>query len=253
VDRQALFETWAPPGAAWSAWAKPVLFAHLPRPLPQVEAPPAPDLAGLPPGGAGDALVVELPGVRSVFLGVQLARLGYRPVPLFNGCPPPLPEGPPGAREAAVDVESILAALARAAPDLAAVLLPAAAPPAFLLDADRRRPPPGLGSSYFDNRSYFYSTDVPGAATLVAHGVRRVIVVTAGGEKLQADLLDVLREWEAGDLRTARYRLDRPGRPEELLVGSPRPLVRLWRWLTVTAGLIRRSDGGYGGFVSHGG
>ncbi len=29
MTREELYEIWAPPGATWSAWAKPALFATL--------------------------------------------------------------------------------------------------------------------------------------------------------------------------------------------------------------------------------
>src|SRR5947209_15400589 len=117
MDRMELFETWAPRSSPWSAWAKPVLFAHLPRPLPLAQVVPAYDLSEVPPVRDRWAIVVEMSGVESVAIGLALARVGYRPVPVFNACPPPLsPPADPSAPArpvsfALVDVESILVAL----------------------------------------------------------------------------------------------------------------------------------------------
>jgi hypothetical protein len=109
MTREELFDAWAPTGGPWSDWAKPVLFAHWPRPLPAVaDAPPA-DISWVPPSAERVALVIDLPGAASVQVGLALAAVGYRPVPLFNACPPPV-EGEPGV--AVVVVEPILAALA---------------------------------------------------------------------------------------------------------------------------------------------
>src|ERR1051325_4848910 len=87
MTREECFAIWAPSGVVWSQWAKPVLFVGL-EPLPDR---PDPDLVdwtvpGLErvPAPRDEAIVVDLPGVDAVRAGVALARLGYRPVPLFN-------------------------------------------------------------------------------------------------------------------------------------------------------------------------
>src|ERR1700733_4404881 len=90
MDRRGIFEIWAPPHGRWSPWAKPVLFAHLDavEGLPHIDIPEI-TLPFDRTKAGGPALVVDLPGLESVGLGLELARLGYRPVPLFNACPNP--------------------------------------------------------------------------------------------------------------------------------------------------------------------
>src|SRR5437764_9749370 len=102
MDRHELFEIWAPHGGVWSAWTKPVLFAHLPRALPLLESVPTPDLSWMPPIQEHWAVVVDRPGAEAVRLGVALAERGYRPVPLFNACPPPEAPTPGQAGQLAV-------------------------------------------------------------------------------------------------------------------------------------------------------
>ena len=60
--RDELFDVWAPPTAAWSAWAKPVVFAHIDWPAAeagvQFQLPPLP---AIPRGDDGrTAVVVDL-------------------------------------------------------------------------------------------------------------------------------------------------------------------------------------------------
>jgi hypothetical protein len=115
MDKQDLFNIWAPATSIWSPWVKPVLFAHYPMPFPELSEPSLPDLSEIPSGSGGAvqerwALVIDLPGPQSVFVGLALAQMGYRPVPLFNACPPPA-NYPPPSRLAVVDMDSILAAL----------------------------------------------------------------------------------------------------------------------------------------------
>ena len=148
MNGSELFDLWAPADAVWSPWAKPVLFAGAmnPAPLPGLAPPPRPlqvlhprsDRGGPAPPRApvripasgSMAVVVDLPGVWAVEAGLDLAREGFRPVPLFNGA---------AHAGALVKVEPIVAALRGGAPTLRDLHLTAEAVPAFLLDADRAR------------------------------------------------------------------------------------------------------------------
>src|SRR5678815_782031 len=103
MTRDEIYARWAPEGAPWSAWVKPVLFSHLGDG--DGEDPPRPRLnvaallpAGEPPGDPyraparrpdDVALVVDLPGADGVGAGLALAGLGFQPVPLYNALPGP--------------------------------------------------------------------------------------------------------------------------------------------------------------------
>src|SRR5262245_51527309 len=94
MNERECFDIWAPPEAAWTEWAKPVLFAQLgavaATPLDELVIPGVPWARsargsrerGSPQGKT--ALVVDLDGVYAVALGIAFARAGFRPVPLFN-------------------------------------------------------------------------------------------------------------------------------------------------------------------------
>src|SRR5262249_25845086 len=166
LDREALFDVWVHPGAIWAEWVKPVLFAHLPRPLPPFSPPALPDLTWAPAPGERWAAVVDLPGPLSVAVGRALAEKGYRPVPLFNGCPPP-----EGAEDRALTgAEQVLAGMVEGGPRLQALPLPLDAPPAFLVDADRNRPHRSIQAEMFDNRSTLFETDFPSGSSSVPSG-----------------------------------------------------------------------------------
>src|SRR5580658_4377887 len=90
MDPRVIYEAWAPPEGLWSPWVKPVLFAHLSQSEPPVAVPVLSSAAelGLDLAKAGGmALVLDLPGLESLGLGLELLDHGYRPVPLFNACP----------------------------------------------------------------------------------------------------------------------------------------------------------------------
>jgi hypothetical protein len=252
MTREDVFEAWAPAGGVWSNWAKPAPFAHLPRELPPDPDAPPTDLSWVPPPGERVALVVELPGAASVHLGLALAGVGYRPVPLFNACPPPVEPGqpaPPGD-VSVVEVEPILSALVRGADRLRANPPPADAPPAFLIDADRQTartaPLPGA----FDNRSVVFATDFPSAALLARHGITRAVLVRQQPGPTGDDLTHALQLWQQGGMALMQKWLSEPGPAVSLTLPKARWWTGLGRRLrALLPGSGRNAAGEFGVFV----
>lgn len=255
----ALFRAWAPDGSPWSPWAKPVLFAHygeVRRALDPsaggasaealaASSSPAGGAADLPPADGRTAVVVDLPGPASVAAGLRLAKLGYRPVPLFNAVSPPGFPGEPLAAVAAVDVRPILAALVASAEALSALVLPPEAPPAFLLDHARRTGHPEPGQ--FDNRSVSLPTDFPSGHLLQSRGVERVVVAQPGSGQPQEDLRHTLVRWQREGLAILVRPTDPPGPPEPIDVVLPSGFGRVWQRALAVLGLRRYPLGGFGG------
>jgi hypothetical protein len=252
MTREELFEAWAPAGAVWSNWVKPAPFAHLPRELPHDPDMPPPDLSWVPAPGGRIALVVDLPGPASVHLGLELAGIGYRPVPLFNAIPPPVEPGRPAplADVSVVAVEPILSALVRGADRVRANPPPADAPPAFLIDADRQTARRDLAPGAFDNRSVVFVTDFPSAALLTRHGITRAVLVRQQPGPIGEDLTHSLQLWHRGGVTLAQKRLSEPGPPVPLTL----PKARWWtglgrRLLALLPGAGRNAAGEFGTFV----
>ena len=257
MTREQVFQAWAPDGARWSPWAKPVVFAHLADDamaaatlayMPEY----APDLSWLPPADGTTALVVDLPDAQGVLFGLRAADRGYRPVPLYNAVPAPAIGGPLGAGAGVVvDMSGIVAALRAGAEELQHLRLEWESPPVFLLDARRRTgaraPTPGV----FDNRSVSFPTDFPSANTLLAAGVQRVIFVQSaqGDAQPQADVAHTLRRWQDAGITLLTHSADlaEPLRP--LTVGKPPWYGYVWHGLLARLGLKRNPLGGFGGFI----
>jgi len=131
TTKEEIFRVWAPPESIWSPWVKPVLFASMSEAPPPYGNPAEPaHVFEIPDSSNKTMLVLDLRGDRSVHEGIELARRGYRPVPLFNSIPFSsiyLSTDFPSM----VDCESIVSALYYRAPELAKIPLPADAPPAF--------------------------------------------------------------------------------------------------------------------------
>ncbi len=254
MDPRVIYEAWAPPDGVWSPWAKPVLFAHLsPREPPGTVPVPstAPEL-GLDLAKAGGmALVLDLPGLESLGLGLQLCGHGYRPIPLFNAC---LASNFLGDRgDEVVPVAPLLSALVQGVDWIKAAGLAAEAPPAFLQEAKRQGAGKPIGPGSFDNRWVVFPTDFPSASFLFRQGIDRVQVIHRG--PLARDLLDVLATWQRGRIELLHCDL------ETSPTRGPLVLRHLWRsrlrllarrgWAHLS--LWRNPRGGFGGFVPEAG
>lgn len=259
---EEIYNAWAPPEARWSRWVKPVVFAHLPggiepyvRPQDVAADPVAAsfDVSPLAHGEGDTALVLDMPDAVGATLALRLAaEKGYRPVPLYNAVPAPLGKRPAalGPRSVAVDLADVSDALWQGAAFLNELRLPSDAPPAFILDARRRgagwTPAPG----HFDNRSVSLPTDFPSATFLLAHGVRRAIVVQPSGlGQPQPDLTHTLRRWQEAKIQILLHEIDRPNPPRQIDIAKPSWFGHVWHNFLVRAGLRRNAMGGFGGFL----
>ncbi len=254
MNPQELFETWAPPEALWSKWAKPVLFVQMDAygkrkdisgsTPSEVIFEPESDLEWLQNYRGDTAIIVNLPGAASVEMGMQVAQYGFRPVPLYN-----CTSGP----KAVVNVEPIVTALTQNAALLRK--LPEEAPPAFLIDS--RRNPAGAQPSYgeFDNRWVVFPQDFPSALFLKTNGIRRALVIHSQAMQLRTferDLYEVLHRWSSGGIEVFTKDLNDQTGPTPLTFDR---LSRI-RFSTVAAGLTlmaflsrRNAAGGFGRII----
>lgn len=238
-----LFEIWAPEGATWSLWAKPVLFAAE-SPVPDGARPDWLSACirargrWTPAAMTETALVLDLPGPLALALALDWASHGWRPVPLFNSCPGP---------GALVDNEPIRVGLAEGAPLLGDANLPETAAPAFLLDSRRGDGAPA--PQRFDNRWVVFPQDFPSAARLHASGLRRVLLIQEGRRESRPDLAHVLLRWQRAGLEILALDLAGEAAPAPLTVAEPNRFRALGYRALVALGLRKSSAGGFGGLV----
>lgn len=229
------FAAWAPDDAAWTAWAKPVLFSQL-RSL-GVQPRPVPEFRGrLPRFGADTALVVDVEGRDAVAAGLALAGLGWRPVPLFNATMAP---------KAIVDMVPVMEALLAGAEELEAAQVRPHAPPAFLLDSRRMNGLPRPG--HYDNRSLVLPQDLPSATMLLTHGIREVVLVQPAPGTPRKDLSHVLLRWQQAGL-ALRWE-GTGGEVARLSIDPPSWFRNAWYAMIALLGLRRSNVGGFGAVV----
>jgi hypothetical protein len=181
-----------------------------------------------------------------------LASRGYRPVPLYNAVPGPvgiLTPGALGGSVSLVDVHGIADALWHGAEHLRQTSLADDAPPAFLLDANRRGEGRFATPGRFDNRSISFTTDFPSANFLMASGIQRVVLGQLAADQPQPDLAHTLRRWQEGGLGIELKRLDSGAPITPLEVPKPSGFGSIWQRALALFGLRRHRLGGFGGFI----
>ncbi len=229
------YRAWAPDDALWTQWAKPVLFMRSAEvSFKGLEIPEAGWVQSLDNQAM---LIVDLPGQKGVIESLALARMGYRPVPLYNGV-----DG--RASSMLVEVGEIAKALFCGADMLAAYDISQEAPPVFMLDSNRmngRGKQPGT----YDNRWCVFPQDMPSAAFLQNAGIHRVIVCSAG---IQNDLSHILHRYQKEGIEICLC--TGAGREiEKISVVRPSSFKSLSYRFGVIAGLTRNAAGGFGGSI----
>lgn len=187
MNGREAYEIWAPEGVVWSDWVRPVPFIFMDEgiltsdlKIPKINY----TAEGLLPSRC--ALILDLPGNDAVEEGLALARIGFRPVPLYNGSPEQ------HGATALVDNKVIESALYFGADELMKITIPANAPPAFLLDSNRVNTyKPDV--SVYDNSWDIYPQDMPSADFFLRHGIKNLLVRS---DKIRKDLQAVLHRYQ---------------------------------------------------------
>ncbi len=199
-----IFKVWAPADKKWTRWVRPVPFVGMKEHSKDFGYADftVSVIDYLDKEWADAAIIVDLPDEESVETGIALARLGYRPIPIFNGT-----IEQQGAR-ATVDNQTVGIALEWGASELGKIELKDDALPAFLLDSNRLQRYK-MEDSLFDNSWDVYAQDMPSADYLVKNGVRKVVVI---GDFFSDDLKVILYEYQKKKIDiffTNRYKAPR--------------------------------------------
>lgn len=171
MNNKELYKIWAPFDLPWSSWVRPVLFANINDTLKiNKYLSFEPNVVKYVEKGVTDtAIFVDLLSTEGIEEGIALAKLGFRPIPLYNGT-----ESQDGV-ESIINNDEIEGAIIWGAKELSNIELDNMAPPAFLLDfnrLERRR----RDVSVFDNSWDIYYQDVPTADYLLNNKIKKIIV-----------------------------------------------------------------------------
>ena len=92
MTNKEIYKIWAPDKKRWVDWVRPVPFINIDDSSSRKEFIDyrIPSINYLKEVLNDTALIIDIPGIDSIKEGIALARLGYRPIPIFNGTDPPI-------------------------------------------------------------------------------------------------------------------------------------------------------------------
>ena len=182
-----IYKIYAPNGAKWTDWVRPVPFVAIDtynrKPIADWMERKAMFLKNYQ---QDTAIFVDLPGKESIELSIDLAYKGYRPIPIFNGT-----DEQPGS-QATTDTYLIESCLINGSEKLKNIKLDNNATPAFLLDSYRTNRYRAK-ESIFDNSWDLYKQDIPSAEYFKQNGITKIIIV---GDEIQRDLKKIFLKFQ---------------------------------------------------------
>ena len=182
-----IYKIYAPNGAKWTDWVRPVPFVAIDtynrKPIADWMERKAMFLKNYQ---QDTAIFVDLPGKESIELSIDLAYKGYRPIPIFNGT-----DEQPGS-QATTNTYLIESCLINGSEKLKNIKLDNNANPAFLLDSYRTNRYRAKEST-FDNSWDLYKQDIPSAEYFKQNGITKIIIV---GDAIQRDLKKIFLKFQ---------------------------------------------------------
>ena len=182
-----IYKIYAPNGAKWIDWVRPVPFVAIDtynrKPIANFLDRKAMFLKKYQ---QDTAIFIDLPGKESIELGIGLAHMGYRPIPVFNGT-----DEQQGS-QATTNTYLIESYLINGSQKLKNIELKNDANPVFLLDSHRTNRYRAK-ESIFDNSWDLYKQDIPSAEYFKQNGITKIIVV---GETIQRDLKKIFLKFQ---------------------------------------------------------
>lgn len=180
-----VYKIWAPSASKWTQWVRPVPFIQIDSEDFKVYKSgnfSIPKINYINEIQNDTAIIVDLPEYYSINEGLALSKIGYRPIPVYNGT-----SETKGAR-ATVDNHAVEAGLIWGAIELEKIELKNDAPPVFLVDSNRLNRYK-LDISIFDNSWDLYPQDIPSAEYFLENGIDKIIV---RGNSFNMDLKKIL-------------------------------------------------------------
>lgn len=187
MNGKEIYKIYAPVGVKWVEWVRPVPFVAIDT----YNREPLSNWTNrkvlfLEKYEENTAIFLDLPGNESVELGISLAQIGYRPIPLFNGT-----DEQKGSK-ATNDTYILESSLINGSQILKNILLEKNANPVFLLDSHRTDRYRG-NESIFDNSWDLYGQDIPSIEYLKKNDINKIIIV---GNEVQKDLKKIFLNFQ---------------------------------------------------------
>lgn len=187
-----VYKKWAPVGTKWVDWVRPVPFVQIDDEDFKIYKTgdfSIPKINYINELKYDMAIIIDLPEYYSINEGIALSKIGYRPIPIYNGT-----AETKGAR-ATVNNHAVESRLIWGAMEIEKMDLKEDAPPVFLTDSNRMNRYK-LDISIFDNSWDLYPQDIPSAEYFLKNGIDKIVV---RGNFFNKDLKKILfRHQEKG-------------------------------------------------------
>lgn len=187
------YKMWAPTKVKWTRWIKPISFVgiDMPKEIHDFIDYTIPNINYLKEFSHDTAIIIDIQGASSIKEGIALSKLGYRPIPVFNGTNP-TPGSTSTTNNAIIEPMLVWGAL-----ELKNIKLDNDAPPVFLLDKNRLNRYK-KDASIFDNSWDIYPQDIPSPEYLLEKGITKIIV---RGDSIGNDLNKVLYKFQKRNIK----------------------------------------------------
>ena len=187
MSGKEIYKIYAPNGAKWIDWVRPVPFVAIDTYNRKAIADWIDRKAiFLKEYQQDTAIFIDLPGKESIELSIDLAYMGYRPIPIFNGT------DEQSGSQATTNTYLIESCLINGSEKLKNIKLDNDANPAFILDSYRTNRYRAK-ESVFDNSWDLYKQDIPSAEYFKQNGISKIIVV---GDIIQRDLKKIFLKFQ---------------------------------------------------------
>ena len=182
-----IFKMWAPLNTKWVDWIKPVAFTTIKdfHKNNQIVNFTIPNINYINKLQNNIAIILDCPYHYSIEESIALAKIGFRPIPIYNGVKPQF------GVISLIDT-NLEEALVWGALKLQEIKLSNDSPPVFLLDSNRTnrfKTTPSI----FDNSWDLYDQDLPSADYFLKNNINKIIVKS---NKLQNDLSKILFKFQ---------------------------------------------------------
>jgi len=205
------FKIWAPYGIKWTDWVRPVPFVTIDNNLNnEFYDFSIPSINYINSLERDTAFIIDLPSYNSIKEGIALAKLGYRPIPIFNGTNEQL------GVISTTNNNIIGPALVWGALELKNIVLDNNTSPVFLLDTNRmnRRK---MDEGVFDNSWDIYHQDLPTYKYFLDNGINKIVIRS---NSIQNDLNKILYKFQKNGVKilfTNGY-----DEPKEVILKKPK-------------------------------
>ena len=183
-----IYRIWAPENTKWTNWVRPVPFVAIDMYNRRNEFNDfcVPQNIYFDKMLKNTVIIIDFPEYQSIEFGIAFAKIGFRPVPVYNGT-----TEQEGAL-ATTNNYSVEGALIWGANELKNIEIDKDANPVFLLDKNRTNTYK-MNPTIFDNSWDIYGQDVPSADYLKNNGIEKVIVI---GDCIQRDLRKIVYKYQ---------------------------------------------------------